>query len=390
MDTEKIVVTLHDVNYIPAYKEAEETRQANESERQTAESIRELNEMTRETNEANRKLNEDQRKAYYEEIQQKVENGEFHGENSVYVGEEEPKEDYWEVWIDPSGNPEVEAKNIYFTDNKTLQQKLDSGELNGKDGTSVTILGSYSTEEELKTAHPTGNLGDSYLIEGDLYVWNVSINDWTNVGTIQGPQGIRGPQGPKGEQGPKGDVPIKGVDYFTDEDISSLNSTLNFVNSDVTGELNNLKTTEKSNLVGAINEVNNKTRFASVKISTTFSPTTLNYISVPFNKIVSMDEGLELTSDGGIKIISPNIKKVHIVGGVWYENVQTQYVRITKNSTTLTEVHFPSGYNPIIQVNAITPVQQNDVIDLRIYSDGGETKISASEGRSGYLTVLGL
>lgn len=212
MDTEKLVVTLHDVNYIPAYKEAETERKSNENERQTAESIRELNEMTRETNESNRMNNENERKAYYEEIQQKVENGEFHGENSVYVGEEEPKEDYWEVWIDPSGNPEVEAKNIYFTDNKTLQQKLDSGELNGKDGTSVTILGSYSTEEELKTAHPTGNLGDSYLIEGDLYVWSLNNNDWVNVGTIQGPQGIQGIQGEPGPEGPQGERGEPGKD----------------------------------------------------------------------------------------------------------------------------------------------------------------------------------
>lgn len=215
MDTEKLVVTLHDINYIPAYKVAEEERRNNEAERQTAESIRELNEMTRETNEANRINNENERKSYYEEIQQKVENGEFHGENSVYVGEEEPKEDYWEVWIDPSGNPEVEAKNIYFTDNKTLQQKLDSGELNGKDGTSVTILGAYSTEGELKTAHPTGNLGDSYLIEGDLYVWSLNNNDWVNVGTIQGPQGEQGIQGEPGPEGPQGERGEPGKDGLT-------------------------------------------------------------------------------------------------------------------------------------------------------------------------------
>lgn len=65
MDTEKIVVKLHDVNYIPAYKEAEEIRQANESERQTGESIRELNEMTREN--------------YYENFKRRVDNGEFNG-----------------------------------------------------------------------------------------------------------------------------------------------------------------------------------------------------------------------------------------------------------------------------------------------------------------------
>ena len=63
----------------------------------------------------------------------------------------------------------------------------------GADGTSVTILGSYNTLAELQQAHPTGPRGDSYMVSGDLYVWNGSA--WENVGQIQGPQGATGPQG---------------------------------------------------------------------------------------------------------------------------------------------------------------------------------------------------
>lgn len=62
--------------------------------------------------------------------------------------------------------------------------------VDGKDGTSVTILGSYNTMAELETAHPTGNLGDAYMVSGDLVVWNGSV--WENVGRIQGPQGPAG------------------------------------------------------------------------------------------------------------------------------------------------------------------------------------------------------
>lgn len=65
----------------------------------------------------------------------------------------------------------------------------------GADGTSVTILGSYSTEAELIAAHPTGNKGDSYLVAGNLYVWDVSTSAWKNVGNIQGPAGIDGTDG---------------------------------------------------------------------------------------------------------------------------------------------------------------------------------------------------
>lgn len=60
----------------------------------------------------------------------------------------------------------------------------------GVDGTSVSILGSYDTEAQLRAAHPTGNDGDAYIVAGDLYVWNGS--DWEDVGQIQGPQGPAG------------------------------------------------------------------------------------------------------------------------------------------------------------------------------------------------------
>lgn len=60
----------------------------------------------------------------------------------------------------------------------------------GADGNSVSILGSYASLEALQAAHPTGNAGDGYLVEGYLYVWNDS--EWENVGLIQGPAGASG------------------------------------------------------------------------------------------------------------------------------------------------------------------------------------------------------
>lgn len=44
-----------------------------------------------------------------------------------------------------------------------------------EDGTGVTILGSYKTEEELNREHPTGNVGESYLVDGNLYVWTTYL-----------------------------------------------------------------------------------------------------------------------------------------------------------------------------------------------------------------------
>lgn len=132
---------------------------------------------------------------------------------------------------------------------------------NGKDGTGVTILGSYASEEALNTAHPTGNIGDAYLIDADLYVWSATNAAWENVGRLQGEQGPKGekgdkgdtgetgpqgpagatgptgPRGPQGEKGDKGDTgetgptgptgpagytPIRGTDYWTAADRQSM------------------------------------------------------------------------------------------------------------------------------------------------------------------------
>lgn len=91
----------------------------------------------------------------------------------------------------------------------------------GKDGTGVTIIGSLPSEDDLPS---TGNMGDAYLINGFLYVWNGTV--WENVGEIQGPEGksaydlavqngfvgtmeewlesLKGGIGPPGPEGPPG------------------------------------------------------------------------------------------------------------------------------------------------------------------------------------------
>lgn len=78
----------------------------------------------------------------------------------------------------------------------------------GATGTGITIKGSYDTYEELIAEHPTGNDGDSYLVNGSLYVWNG--NAWQNVGSIKGEKGDTGSQGVKGDTGERGPQGVKG------------------------------------------------------------------------------------------------------------------------------------------------------------------------------------
>ncbi|WP_296888743.1 hypothetical protein [uncultured Methanobrevibacter sp.] len=76
----------------------------------------------------------------------------------------------------------------------------------GATGTATIIKGSYNTYQELINAHPTGNDGDSYIVDGSLYVW--LNNAWENVGNIKGDTGATGAKGDTGATGPKGDTGI--------------------------------------------------------------------------------------------------------------------------------------------------------------------------------------
>lgn len=75
----------------------------------------------------------------------------------------------------------------------------------GADGTGISILGSLASPGDLP---PTGNTGDAYLIDGDLWVW---ATGWQNVGSIQGPPGPAGAAGPQGDAGPAGAAGAQGA-----------------------------------------------------------------------------------------------------------------------------------------------------------------------------------
>ena len=88
------------------------------------------------------------------------------------------------TYNDTIANPPTARAEISFV-------RTDTG-VNGSDGTGVTILGSYNTLADLQTAHKTGNAGDAYIVDGDLYVWDIDTTQWKNVGNLQGPAGKDG------------------------------------------------------------------------------------------------------------------------------------------------------------------------------------------------------
>lgn len=80
----------------------------------------------------------------------------------------------------------------------------------GLPGTSINIRGSFNSLEELKEKYPVGKMGDTYLINGELYYWNDDSMSWENAGHVGGPTGMQGPTGPKGEKGDIGPTGEKG------------------------------------------------------------------------------------------------------------------------------------------------------------------------------------
>lgn len=85
----------------------------------------------------------------------------------------------------------------------------------GDPGTSIQILGAYNTLGDLATAHPTGNLGDGYLVGNNLAIWTTADGGkWIDIGLVRGPQGIQGVPGPA-VPGPRGLKGEKGSSWIT-------------------------------------------------------------------------------------------------------------------------------------------------------------------------------
>ena len=80
----------------------------------------------------------------------------------------------------------------------------------GDDGTTLILLGSYNSHEELKTSHPTGSIGDMYLVDGDTYIWSENEQDWINAGQVKGAKGDKGETGPSGPTGLQGVTGVAG------------------------------------------------------------------------------------------------------------------------------------------------------------------------------------
>jgi len=54
----------------------------------------------------------------------------------------------------------------------------------GADGLPFVILDTYDSVTEFKSDHPTGNVGDAYLVGGHLFIWSAKDNEWSDEGVF--------------------------------------------------------------------------------------------------------------------------------------------------------------------------------------------------------------
>ena len=90
--------------------------------------------------------------------------------------------------------PESGINGILFTTEEpsayaTYWEVYAAGGKDGSDGKSFNILGSYDSESQLIAAHPTGEVGQAYMVNGYLYIWDEINTRWQNAGRIQGDPG---------------------------------------------------------------------------------------------------------------------------------------------------------------------------------------------------------
>jgi hypothetical protein len=81
----------------------------------------------------------------------------------------------------------------------------------GITGSSFQLLGTYETVEEFNLAIQSGSEGYAYIVEGHLYFWNPSTEEYDDLGSIIGPTGPTGATGATGPTGAQGDVGATGA-----------------------------------------------------------------------------------------------------------------------------------------------------------------------------------
>ncbi len=173
----------------------EDVRKSNETDRKDSEDKRRVNEATRIQNEEIRNTNEKARLKSLDEMNTIINQYKFTGSYNTNVTYKK----FNQVEVDGSTyialadntNTPVTNTNVW----RLLASKGAKGD-KGDTGAALSILGRLTDESQLP---PTGEAGDAYTVNGELYVWSENTQWWENVGNIKGEKGDTGKPGEDGK-----------------------------------------------------------------------------------------------------------------------------------------------------------------------------------------------
>lgn len=191
---------------MPEIRQSELDRISAEEDREEAEGLREQAEEDRENAEEDREDAEELRDIA-EGLREEAEEDRENAEGLRQSAEEDriANMEIVEGWIDdPDQFIGEKGDSFEYTWNGTeLGVKTDKDatytyvDLKGEIGEGLKILGGLSDPSQLPSS---GSVGDTYLIEADLYVWTGT--QFVNTGNIKGPKGDDGADGIQGPPGP--------------------------------------------------------------------------------------------------------------------------------------------------------------------------------------------
>ena len=228
----------------------------------------------------------------------------------------------------------------------------------GPAGTSITIMGSYDSIDALMDAHPTGEFGDGYLVDNDLYVWADNGSKWLNVGQIKGPQGNIGPTGPEGKMGPTGPQGIQG-------EVGPMGPSGYALISAYGGKYNNIQTTIDTSNVGTW-----------VLIPLIFPMESYNINNQDENEIVILQDGIYEINYG----LNASFDKSSIITLMIRENsVMLPSSVISKQ--VVPDLTFTFNGSTIVEL------RENDKLDMEISATNDFVTAILGSGITAYLSV---
>lgn len=160
-------------------------------------------------------------------------------------------------------------------------------------------------------------------------------------------------------------------------DMNEIKSVVNG-NDDLVGDLSTLETIEKSNVVGALNELSNNMQkhIISASFTTDIDPTPQQYVELS-NWSAIETVGNKLSIKNGKIVVGKGVSKIKISGilGVLGATNQLIYIYGRKNGVNIPTpwvVNAVLDYQSIIYNNLIS-VQEGDIISISVYGESSYT-----------------